>query len=147
MRRFEVLLMVADAGCRSPSAGQPVHRTELGEVWSAGGRHRGARDRGQVRESLQQRIQAATLEREGGNLVLAVVLPETDTVIGDVVLFWTSREHRQGEIGYIFHPDQGGKGYAMEATQVMLRLGFRRTRATPHHRASQRAQQRIRASS
>lgn len=84
----------------------------------------GARDRGQVRESLQERIQAATLEDEGDNLTLAVVLPETGTVIGDVVLFWTNREHRQGEIGYIFHPDHGGKGYATEATQVMLRLGF-----------------------
>ena len=84
----------------------------------------GTRDRDQVRESLQERIQAASLENEGDNLTLAVVLSQTGTVIGDVVLFWTSREHRQGEIGYIFHPDHGGKGYATEATQVMLRLGF-----------------------
>jgi RimJ/RimL family protein N-acetyltransferase len=37
---------------------------------------------------------------------------------------WVSREHRQGEIGYVFHPDHGGSGYATEAAEVMLRLGF-----------------------
>jgi RimJ/RimL family protein N-acetyltransferase len=84
----------------------------------------GTRDRDQARESLQERIQAASLENDGDNLTLAVVLPQTGTVIGEVVLFWTSREHRQGEIGYIFHPDHGGKGYATEAAQVILRLGF-----------------------
>ncbi|WP_331755638.1 GNAT family protein [Streptomyces sp. NBC_01643] len=86
----------------------------------------GARDSDQVRESLQKRIQAAKLDDQGKDhsLALAVVLPETGTLIGDVVLFWTSKEHRQGEIGYIFHPDHGGKGYATEAAQVMLRLGF-----------------------
>jgi RimJ/RimL family protein N-acetyltransferase len=84
----------------------------------------GARDRDQVRGSLREKIQAATLEDEGAELNLAVALRETGTVVGDVVLFWTSREHRQGEIGYVFHPDHGGKGYATEATEVMLRLGF-----------------------
>jgi len=52
------------------------------------------------------------------------VLPETGVLIGDVVLFWRSREHRQGEIGYIFHPDYHGNGYATEAAREMLRLGF-----------------------
>ena len=35
-----------------------------------------------------------------------------------------SREHRQGEIGYILHPDYHGRGLATEAAEVMLRLGF-----------------------
>jgi RimJ/RimL family protein N-acetyltransferase len=61
---------------------------------------------------------------EGGRLSLAVVLPETGAVIGDVVLFLRSQEHRQGEIGYVFHPDHGGHGYATEAARMMLRLGF-----------------------
>ncbi|GAB3960344.1 GNAT family protein [Actinoallomurus acanthiterrae] len=83
-----------------------------------------ARDRDQVRQSLRERLRSTTLDDEDDSLALAVVLPDTGKVIGDVVLFWTSREHRQGEIGYIFHPDHGGKGYATEAAQVMLRLGF-----------------------
>ncbi len=28
---------------------------------------------------------------------------------------WLGNEHRQGEIGYVFHPDHQGKGYATEA--------------------------------
>jgi RimJ/RimL family protein N-acetyltransferase len=84
----------------------------------------GARDREQVRESLRAKIQAAVLDGEGGGLTPAVVLRETGAVIGDVMLRWTSREHQQGEIGYIFHPDHGGRGYATEAAEVMLRLGF-----------------------
>jgi RimJ/RimL family protein N-acetyltransferase len=84
----------------------------------------GARDRDQVRKSLEEKIRAAVLENEGDNLTLAVVLPETGAVIGDVMLFWQSREHMEGEIGYIFHPDYGGRGYATEAAAMMLRLGF-----------------------
>jgi RimJ/RimL family protein N-acetyltransferase len=40
------------------------------------------------------------------------------------VLFWHSREHAGGEIGYVFNPSLGGRGYATEAVSMMLRLGF-----------------------
>lgn len=83
-----------------------------------------ARDPDEVREALEKKIRSSMLADEGDALQLAVVLPETGALLGDVVLFWTSREHRQGEVGYIFHPDHGGRGYATEATAVMLRLGF-----------------------
>ena len=80
----------------------------------------------QVRIALEERIQAGQPDYDGDRLILAlaVVLPETEALIGDVVLFLQSREHRQGELGYIFHPDYGGQGYATEAARVMLRLGF-----------------------
>ena len=80
----------------------------------------------QVRIALEERIQAGKPGYDGDHLILAlaVVLPETGAVIGDVVLFRQSREHRQGELGYIFHPDYGGQGYATEAARTMLRLGF-----------------------
>lgn len=83
-----------------------------------------ARDRDQVRMSLEQKVAASELDDEGGNLSLAVVLPETGALVGDVTLFWLSRANRQGEIGYVFHPDHGGRGYATEAAAVLLRLGF-----------------------
>jgi RimJ/RimL family protein N-acetyltransferase len=84
------------------------------------------RDREQVRAALQERIEAGRPGHQGGRLLLAlaVVLPSAGAVIGDVVLFLESREHRQGEIGYIFHPDHAGRGYATEAAQAMLRIGF-----------------------
>ena len=82
------------------------------------------RNRDQVREYLDKKIRNAALPEQGDALTLAVVLPETGTVIGDVILKWASTEHRQGEIGYIFHPQFGGMGYATEAAEVMLRLGF-----------------------
>jgi RimJ/RimL family protein N-acetyltransferase len=83
------------------------------------------RDRDQARAALQERIQARPGHNSGRLiLALAVFLPETGTVIGDVALLWHSREHRQGEIGYIIHPDHAGHGYATEAARVMLGLGF-----------------------
>jgi RimJ/RimL family protein N-acetyltransferase len=84
----------------------------------------GPRDRAQARGSLAMKIAANGFRQEGDNLTLAVVLPETGALIGDVMLVWLSEEHRQGEIGYIFHPDHGGRGYATEAARVMLRLAF-----------------------
>ena len=82
----------------------------------------GSRDRDQVREILEQRLRADGPERAAVDL--AVVLLDSGTLIGDVVLFLRNPEHRQGEIGYVFHPDHGGRGYATEAARVLLRLGF-----------------------
>ncbi len=45
-------------------------------------------------------------------------------LVADVVLIWVSAEHRQGEVGYIVHPDRQGRGYATEATRPLLRIAF-----------------------
>ena len=84
------------------------------------------RDRDEARISLEERVAAGRPDHEGGRLLLAlaVALPPAGPLIGDVVLFQESREHRQGEIGYIFHPDHAGRGYATEAARAMLGLGF-----------------------
>jgi RimJ/RimL family protein N-acetyltransferase len=83
-----------------------------------------ARDVEQVREALDLKTRESALDEEGGRLSLAVVLPQRGTVIGEVMLRWLSREHRQGEIGFMFHPDHQGRGYATEAAAALLRLGF-----------------------
>jgi RimJ/RimL family protein N-acetyltransferase len=41
-----------------------------------------------------------------------------------VELVWLSREHRQGEVGFVFNPEYQGKGLATEAATELLRLGF-----------------------
>ena len=82
------------------------------------------RDRAEVRAFLAERALQGTLDREGDRLYLALVLPVTGQVIGEVMLHWSSREHRQGEIGFVLGPDFHGKGYAREAALVALELGF-----------------------
>jgi len=64
------------------------------------------------------------LTDEGQALTLGVEVAATGRLIGDVVLFWRSRVHRGGEIGYVVHPDAAGQGYATEAARALLSLGF-----------------------
>ena len=82
------------------------------------------RSRDEVREVLARRVRRPTLEVEGETLVLAIVLAESGVLVGDVNLHWLSRKHRQGEIGFVLHPDHHGQGLAGEAAAVLLRLGF-----------------------
>jgi RimJ/RimL family protein N-acetyltransferase len=64
------------------------------------------------------------LTDEGQALTLGAQVSETGELAGDVVLFWHSRAHAGGELGYVFNPRLAGRGYATEAATVMLRLGF-----------------------
>lgn len=66
----------------------------------------------------------STLEEEGEILYLGVELISSRELIGDVMLRWTSATDRCGEVGYVFHPDHGGQGYATEAVQTLLHLAF-----------------------
>jgi RimJ/RimL family protein N-acetyltransferase len=84
----------------------------------------GPLSREETSEALSDRTRQIALEAEGDRLVLAVVRRDSGTLIGDVVLIWLSEEHRQGEIGFVLHPDHQGHGYAAEAAVEMLRLGF-----------------------
>jgi RimJ/RimL family protein N-acetyltransferase len=55
---------------------------------------------------------------------LAVVLKDTGKLIGELLLFMRSVEHRQGEVGYVFNPNYHGRGYATEAVKVIMHIGF-----------------------
>jgi RimJ/RimL family protein N-acetyltransferase len=67
---------------------------------------------------------ATELTAEGQSLTLGVEVKESGELIGDVILFWHSRLHAGGELGYVFAPGAGGQGYATEAARAVLRLGF-----------------------
>ncbi|GAA2846462.1 N-acetyltransferase [Actinoplanes cyaneus] len=67
---------------------------------------------------------ATALTDEGQSLTLGVEVAQTGRLAGDVTLFWHSRQHRGGEIGYVMNPGFAGQGYATEAARAMLRLGF-----------------------
>lgn len=62
--------------------------------------------------------------RFAGQLVLAVQLARGSPVVGEVVLKWASQAARQAEVGYIFHADYSGHGYATEAARAILSVGF-----------------------
>lgn len=80
--------------------------------------------REETKALLDRRRKLVAIDDEGDEIVLAVELRTTGALIGHVNLELKSREHRQGEIGYVLHPDHQGHGYATEAASVMLRLGF-----------------------
>lgn len=84
----------------------------------------GVRDRAALAGVLEEKARRTRLEREGDGLNLAAVLPETGTLVADLTLIWRSQEHRQGEVGYIVHPEHEGHGYATEGARAMLALGF-----------------------
>ena len=78
----------------------------------------------QVRVALETKVRRVTIDAQGDFLALAVVLKATGEMIGDLVLQLISQEHREGEIGYTIHPDHHGRGYATEASRVILALAF-----------------------
>jgi RimJ/RimL family protein N-acetyltransferase len=78
----------------------------------------------QVKEALTGRLTDVPMDTDGQALTVAVVLRDTGQHLGEVTLFMNSVEHRTGEIGYVFHPESHGHGYAAEASVELLRLGF-----------------------
>ena len=64
------------------------------------------------------------LDDEGQSLTLGIEATASGRIVGDVVLFWHSREHARGEIGYVINPAFGGRGYATEAARALVDLAF-----------------------
>lgn len=72
-----------------------------------------------------ERIKPMTrIDEESDALRLAALRRDTGELVGDYSLRLASREHRQGEIGFITHPAHQGMGFATEGSEVLLRLGF-----------------------
>ncbi|WP_142003257.1 GNAT family N-acetyltransferase [Amycolatopsis cihanbeyliensis] len=82
------------------------------------------RSAAEVEAALARRLDRDRLTREGDCLSLAVRRVDTGHLIGELDLDWLSERHRSGEIGFIFHPDQHGHGFATESAAELLRLGF-----------------------
>ena len=61
---------------------------------------------------------------DGDALRLTVAMRNGGVILGDLLLKIVSLHSRQGEIGYVFHPDHAGKGYATEAVRALIGFGF-----------------------
>ncbi len=84
----------------------------------------GPRDEDEVRESLRKKIAATTIAVDGDAFTLAIEPKDSGAYAGDVTVWMNRHEFRQGELGYVLHPDHHGRGYATEAARPLLELGF-----------------------
>ena len=75
-------------------------------------------------ELLQRKLGNTELVDEDDQISAAVCLRETGELVGDQMLRWVSKEHRFAEIGFMFHPDHHGRGYATESAQPLIDWGF-----------------------
>jgi RimJ/RimL family protein N-acetyltransferase len=82
------------------------------------------RTREQVAEVLLRKAANTELRQDGDLLELAVVRADDQTLIGDVLLALRSVEHQTLEVGYIFAPAAGGRGYATETVRALVDLAF-----------------------
>ncbi|MCT2090316.1 GNAT family N-acetyltransferase [Micrococcus terreus] len=89
-----------------------VARYLLDEPWTAEVTH----------DKLTERLAKTDIDGKTG--ALALVIEHDGVPIGDVALWLTNHEHRQGEIGWVLDPDHGGQGFASEAVRAVLALGF-----------------------
>ena len=78
----------------------------------------------QVAEVLERKAANTDLRQEGDLLELAVLRRDDQNLVGDVLLALRSEEHQTLEVGYIFAPAAGGRGYATEAVRALVDLAF-----------------------
>jgi RimJ/RimL family protein N-acetyltransferase len=77
-----------------------------------------------ARALLERRVKQTGFGIPGQGLLLAAEERETGRMIGEYMLQLTDEESHQGEIGWSFHPDAQGRGFATEGARAVLRLGF-----------------------
>ncbi|MEW2427484.1 GNAT family N-acetyltransferase [Micromonospora sp. NPDC047644] len=80
------------------------------------------RTREQSRMSVLAMAGEDAWRAEGDCLTVAVVADAA--VIGVVELVWRDARARTAELGYVFHPDHGGRGLATEAAAALVDWGF-----------------------
>lgn len=78
-----------------------------------------------LRERFDTNLNSSFAEN-GDGLRCAVVRRSDSALLGDVGLILANKAALQAEVGYIFNPAYAGKGYATEATEAIITLGFER---------------------
>ena len=75
-------------------------------------------------EAVQARIRQVSLYEQDDRITLALERREDAAMIGEITLIWRSVTDRQGEVGYILNPAFHGQGYATEAVEALISVGF-----------------------
>jgi RimJ/RimL family protein N-acetyltransferase len=70
------------------------------------------------------RMAVAEFGDTGGWQMFAVELKSEGRMIGEVGVYLSPHPESRGDLGWSFHPDCHGYGYATEAAQVLLRYVF-----------------------
>ncbi|MFI1092381.1 TIGR03086 family metal-binding protein [Streptomyces sp. NPDC020917] len=86
--------------------------------------YRPPRTRERTAEVVDAISQGSPWANAGDSLVLAVRRIESPEPIGEIVLKLADARARQVEIGWVFHPQHGGKGYATEAAGAVAAAAF-----------------------
>jgi RimJ/RimL family protein N-acetyltransferase len=81
-------------------------------------------DLAEAERAVRERAGASGLREDDDALSLAAERRADGRVVGEMTLWLRSAEHRQGEIGFVFHRDAQGRGYAREAATSILDLAF-----------------------
>lgn len=82
------------------------------------------RDRSEMASVVERKLASTQLRQDGDLIELAVTGAEDGTLVGDVLLALRSVEHQTLEVGYIFSPAYGRRGYATEAVHALLDAAF-----------------------
>jgi RimJ/RimL family protein N-acetyltransferase len=83
-----------------------------------------ARDRIEGKAALDQLRKQTRLTRPGDTLTMAIVRKSDGIVLGQVSLRWTDATAAQAEIRFVMSPTFRRQGYATEAVDAMISLGF-----------------------
>lgn len=72
-----------------------------------------------------EEILAENKKEKRSRLVFAVIEKENNKMIGAGELFHIDFSNKNGEIGYIIHPEFWGKGIATQVANILIDLGFK----------------------
>lgn len=75
-------------------------------------------------ESLVRQAASSAAQQPRDVFEVAVVENESGRVVGGVRLSVRDWMHRRADIGYVLRQDRWGRGYATEATALLMRFGF-----------------------
>lgn len=78
------------------------------------------------RDAREYVRKATSQRRRGVSLGLTIVRRDDGEVLGGVGLHWLEEEVARGEVGYWLGREHRGEGYATEAVNVLLAVGFTR---------------------